>query len=70
MTKKDIVTKIADETDIKQIHVKKVVQRALDIIIESLEKDAGLSEYILYTRNKIVSETTDTKKRMEKALEY
>ena len=38
MTKKDIVTKIADETDIKQIHVKKVVQRALDIIIESLEK--------------------------------
>ncbi|MBL7156667.1 MAG: integration host factor subunit beta [Candidatus Omnitrophica bacterium] len=36
MTKKEIVTKIADQTDIKQIDVKKVVQMALDIIVESL----------------------------------
>ena len=38
MTKKDIVIKIADEKDIKQIHVKEVVQAALDIIIDSLAK--------------------------------
>ena len=38
MTKKEIVTKIADETDIKQIDVKKVVQMTLDIIIESLTR--------------------------------
>ena len=36
MTKKEIVTKIADKTDIKQIDVKKVVQMTLDIVIESL----------------------------------
>jgi len=36
MTKKEIVTKIADQTDIKQIDVKKVVQMTLDIVIESL----------------------------------
>ena len=38
MTKKEIVLKIADETDIKQIDVKLVVQKALDAIIESLSK--------------------------------
>jgi len=38
MTKKEIVTRIADETDIKQIDVKKSVQMALDIITESLIK--------------------------------
>lgn len=38
MTKKEIVMKIADETDIKQIDVKKSVQRALDLIIESLSR--------------------------------
>lgn len=38
MTKKEIVTRIADQTDIKQIDVKKVVQMTLDIIIESLTK--------------------------------
>jgi len=37
MTKKDIVLKIADETGIKQVDVKKVVQRALDLIISSLK---------------------------------
>ena len=36
MTKKEIVIKIADETDIKQIDVKKVVQMTLDHIIASL----------------------------------
>jgi len=38
MTKKEIVTRIADQTDIKQINVKKVVQLTLDIIVESLSK--------------------------------
>lgn len=38
MTKKDIVIKIADETGIKQIDVKKVVQKTLDYMIESLSK--------------------------------
>ena len=38
MTKKEIVTRIADETDIKQIDVKKSVQMALDIITGSLVK--------------------------------
>ncbi len=38
MTKKDIVIKIAEETELKQIDVKKVVQKTLDHIIESLAK--------------------------------
>jgi DNA-binding protein HU-beta/integration host factor subunit alpha len=38
MTKKDIIVKIADETGIKQIDVKKVVQKTLDYIVESLAK--------------------------------
>ena len=36
MTKKDIVLKIANETKMKQQDIKKVVQRSLDAIIESL----------------------------------
>lgn len=36
MTKKDIVIKIAEETDLKQIDVKKIVQKTLDCIIDSL----------------------------------
>lgn len=36
MTKKDIVLKIADETGIKQIDVKKVVQKTFDNIVASL----------------------------------
>lgn len=36
MTKKDIVLKISDETGIKQIDVKKVVQKTFDAIIDSL----------------------------------
>ena len=38
MTKKDIVLKIAEETGVKQIDVKKVVQRTLDYIIDSLSQ--------------------------------
>jgi nucleoid DNA-binding protein len=38
MTKKDIVLKIAAETGVKQIDVKKVVQRTLDHIVVSLER--------------------------------
>jgi len=36
MTKKDIVLKIANNTKLKQQDIKKVVQKALDAIIESL----------------------------------
>lgn len=38
MTKKEIVIKIAEETRLKQVDVKKVVQRTLDHIIDSLTK--------------------------------
>lgn len=38
VTKKDIVLKIANETGIKQIDVKKVVQKSLDFITESLSR--------------------------------
>ncbi|MFH1664716.1 MAG: HU family DNA-binding protein [Candidatus Omnitrophota bacterium] len=38
MTKKDIITKIADDTGLKQIVVKDVVQRTFDIITESLRR--------------------------------
>lgn len=38
MTKKDIVVRIADETGVKQTDVKKVVQRYLDYVIDSLAK--------------------------------
>lgn len=38
MTKKEIALKIAEETDIKQVDVKKVVQKMLDHIIDALFK--------------------------------
>ncbi|MFA5389125.1 MAG: HU family DNA-binding protein [Candidatus Omnitrophota bacterium] len=38
MTKKDIVMKISESTDIKQIDVKKVVQMTFDIIIDALAR--------------------------------
>ena len=38
MTKKDIIMKISDETGLKQVEVKEVVQRTFDMIIESLRK--------------------------------
>ena len=36
MTKKDIVLRITDSTGIKQVDVKKIVQKTFDVIIESL----------------------------------
>ncbi|RKY32860.1 MAG: integration host factor subunit beta [Candidatus Omnitrophota bacterium] len=36
MTKKDIILKVADETNLKQIDVKKVVQKTFDCIIDAL----------------------------------
>ncbi len=38
MTKKDIITRISEETGLKQIDVKEVVQRTFDIIVESLSQ--------------------------------
>jgi len=38
MTKKDIILKIAEETGLKQIHVKEVVQRTFDHIVDSLSR--------------------------------
>ena len=36
MTKKDIILKVSDDTGLKQIDVKKVVQKVFDCIIEAL----------------------------------
>jgi nucleoid DNA-binding protein len=38
MTKKDIVVRIADEAGVKQTDAKKVVQKYLDYVIDSLAK--------------------------------
>lgn len=38
MTKKEIALKIAEETGLKQVDVKEVVQKTLDRIIEALAK--------------------------------
>ena len=38
ITKKDIVIKVSNETNLTQIDVKKIVQRALDVVVESLER--------------------------------
>lgn len=38
MTKKDIVTKVSNDTNVAQVDVKKVVQKTLDVIVESLER--------------------------------
>lgn len=38
MTKKDIVLKVSDDTNLKQIDVKKVVQKTFDCIIDSLAR--------------------------------
>ena len=38
MTKKDIVTKVSNDTNLTQIDVKKTAQRTLDAIVESLER--------------------------------
>jgi len=36
MTKKDIILKISDEINLKQLDVKKVVQKTLDYIVQAL----------------------------------
>ena len=36
MTKKDIVIRIADQTNVKQVVVKKIVQKTFDAIIDAL----------------------------------
>ncbi len=36
MTKKDIILKVSDETNLKQIDVKEVVQKTFDCIVEAL----------------------------------
>ena len=36
MTKKDIVLKITDMTGIKQVDVKRIVQKTFDVIVDSL----------------------------------
>ena len=38
MTKTEIVIKISEETELKQIDVKRVVQRTLDHVVEALAK--------------------------------
>lgn len=38
MTKKDIILKISDETHLKQIDVKKIVQKTFDFITEALTR--------------------------------
>ena len=38
MTKKDIVLKITDMTGIKQVDVKRIVQKTFDVIVESLSR--------------------------------
>ena len=38
VTKKDIVMRVSNDTNLTQIDVKKIVQRALDVIVESLER--------------------------------
>ena len=42
VTKKDIVMKIAEETGIKQIHVKKVIQKTFDNIIDILNQGEAI----------------------------
>ena len=39
MTKKDIVLRITDMTNIKQVDVKKVVQKTFDVIVDSLVRN-------------------------------
>ncbi|MFH1783066.1 MAG: HU family DNA-binding protein [Candidatus Omnitrophota bacterium] len=59
MTKKDIVIKIANESAIKQIDVKKVVQMTFDSIVEALEKGETIE-----LRNFGVFKTKSRKGRM------
>lgn len=38
MTKKDIILKVADETNLKQTDVKRVVQKTFDCIVDALAR--------------------------------
>jgi nucleoid DNA-binding protein len=38
MTKKDIILRVSDETNLKQIDVKRVVQKTFDYIVEALSR--------------------------------
>jgi len=42
MTKKDIILKVSDETRLKQIDVKKVVQNTFDCIVDSLVRGENI----------------------------
>ena len=59
ITKKDIVMKIAIDTNIKQIDVKKVVQMTFDIIIDALARGEKIE-----LRNFGVFKTKSRKGRM------
>ena len=39
MTKKDIVLKITDMTGIKQVDVKRIVQKTFDVVVDSLNRN-------------------------------
>jgi len=38
MTKKDIILRVSDETNLKQIDVKKIVQKTFDYIVDALSR--------------------------------
>ena len=59
MTKKDIVVRIANESGVKQIDVKKVVQMTFDIIVDVLAKGEKIE-----LRNFGVFKTKSRKGRM------
>ncbi|MDP2981394.1 MAG: HU family DNA-binding protein [Candidatus Omnitrophota bacterium] len=59
MTKKDIVMKIAIDTNIKQIDVKKVVQMTFDVIVDGLARGEKIE-----LRNFGVFKTKSRKGRM------
>ena len=42
MTKKDIILKVSDDTNLKQIDVKKVVQKTIDCIIDALVRGENI----------------------------
>jgi len=59
MTKKDIVLRISEETDIKQIDVKVVVQKTFNIIVDALAQGKKIE-----LRNFGVFKTKSRKGRM------
>ena len=42
MTKKDIVLKVSDETNLKEIDLKRVVQKTFDCIVEALVRGENI----------------------------